>query len=245
MEKLEKSIFLTFDIDWASDEVLDHTVNLLSHQNIAATFFITHETPVIEKIRNNPLFELGIHPNFNPFLEGKTQKTPRQIIQDLKELVPEAISIRSHSLFQSSRIFNLFAEYGFKYDLNMFVPAWSNIILKPYLEYNHMMRVPYFWEDDIHCLAVENGTENDWQVKRFLTKQQLKVFDFHPIHVFLNTEKLERYTNARPFLQNKVELNSQVNTTHEGVQTFLQNLITKGNTQKFQFRKISELADLL
>ena len=34
----------------------------------------------------------------------------------------------------------------------------------------------------------------------------MKVFDFHPIHVFLNTESLNRYERARPFFQNPKEL---------------------------------------
>lgn len=34
----------------------------------------------------------------------------------------------------------------------------------------------------------------------------LKVFDFHPIHVFLNTESLDRYERTRPLHQNPKEL---------------------------------------
>jgi len=31
-----------------------------------------------------------------------------------------------------------------------------------------------------------------------LQRKGLKVFDFHPIHVFLNTENIKRYEAARP-----------------------------------------------
>ena len=34
----------------------------------------------------------------------------------------------------------------------------------------------------------------------------LKVFDFHPIHVFLNTESLERYERTRALHHNPKEL---------------------------------------
>lgn len=62
----QKTIYLTFDIDWAHDTILEYTVDLLEKHEVAATFFVTHDTPVLNRLRDNPLFELGIHPNFNP-----------------------------------------------------------------------------------------------------------------------------------------------------------------------------------
>ncbi len=58
-------IFLTFDIDWANDDVLNDTIDLIERSDIAATWFVTHDTPVLNRLRANPRFELGIHPNFN------------------------------------------------------------------------------------------------------------------------------------------------------------------------------------
>ena len=37
-------MFLTFDIDWCSDEVLLYTLDIIEKYNIKATFFVTHET---------------------------------------------------------------------------------------------------------------------------------------------------------------------------------------------------------
>jgi len=61
-------IFLTFDLDWCSDEVLCYTLEIIEKYDIKATFFITHYTPLLEKIRKNSNIELGIHPNFNYLL---------------------------------------------------------------------------------------------------------------------------------------------------------------------------------
>src|SRR5688572_22770431 len=63
-------IFLTIDIDWASDEVIADTAALVEEAGVAATWFVTHDTPQIGRLRANPLFELGIHPNFNFLLDG-------------------------------------------------------------------------------------------------------------------------------------------------------------------------------
>ncbi|MBK6792139.1 MAG: hypothetical protein IPG80_06265 [Anaerolineales bacterium] len=44
-------IFLTFDIDWAHDDVLNDTIDLVEEANIAATWFVTHETPLLSRLR--------------------------------------------------------------------------------------------------------------------------------------------------------------------------------------------------
>ena len=66
----ENKIFLTFDLDWCSDEVLEYTLNLLEQFNVKAIFFITHYTKLLDRMKKNESFELGIHPNFNFLLNG-------------------------------------------------------------------------------------------------------------------------------------------------------------------------------
>ncbi len=65
------TIFLTFDIDWACDGVLADTIDMVEQADICATWFVTHDTPLLNRLRKNPKFELGIHPNFNNILMGK------------------------------------------------------------------------------------------------------------------------------------------------------------------------------
>src|SRR5258708_1040997 len=92
----ENKLFLTFDIDWASDEVLGYTLDLLEKYTICATFFVTHETPLLTRIRNNPRFEMGIHPNFNFILNGDSRygKNPAEVIDYYLKMVPDAVSVR-------------------------------------------------------------------------------------------------------------------------------------------------------
>ena len=54
-----QSIFLTLDIDWAHDEVLNDTIDLLESSRIKATWFATHDTKVLERLRVNQIFEMG------------------------------------------------------------------------------------------------------------------------------------------------------------------------------------------
>lgn len=46
--------FLTFDIDWASDAVLEYCIDILEQANVRVTWFATHQTPLLDRIRENP-----------------------------------------------------------------------------------------------------------------------------------------------------------------------------------------------
>lgn len=190
----EDKLFLTLDIDWVHDEILIDSIDVLESYGVSATFFVTHETPVLERLRENPKFELGIHPNFNFLMQGdfRNGKDAEDVIDRLLGIVPEAKSVRSHSLTQSSRILDVFGERGLTHECNNFIPEQLGIELKPWSHWNNMVRVPHFWEDDIVCISPDNTP-----VDRLVMRSGLRVFDFHPIHVFLNTDELSRYERSR------------------------------------------------
>jgi hypothetical protein len=156
----EDKIFLTFDIDWCSDEVLSFTLDIIEKNNIKATFFVTHETKLLDRMRANPNIELGIHPNFNPLLSGDFRygKNIDEVVGYYKNIVPEAVSVRSHSMTQNSHILDSFEKAGLIYDSNTFVPYSSDIELKPYKHWTKkLIKVPYFWEDDVHFIMSWGG----------------------------------------------------------------------------------------
>lgn len=188
-------VFLTFDLDWASDSVLEHTLEILESQGVPATFLVTHNTPLINRLRACPQFELGIHPNFNELLSGdpvRDKKKPRDIVTQLLKIVPEAVLIRCHSLVQSTRLAHLFYSLGLKYDLNSLIPFDAGMELCPWICHSGMIRVPHYWEDDVSCLSTDPVP-----VGSLLKRQGLRVFDFHPIHLALNTRDLSLYERTR------------------------------------------------
>lgn len=185
------AVVLTLDIDWACDEILKDSIDLVESVGVPATWFVTHETPLLSRLRANKDFELGIHPNFNPLLNGNCGNV-EQILDEMLEIVPDAISVRSHSMVQSSRLLDLFRSKGLIFDCNHFVPEQSEIELKPWRLWNGMVKIAHFWEDDAACIY-----DNNSRISDLLLRNGLKVFDFHPIHVFLNTEDLNRYECTR------------------------------------------------
>lgn len=192
----ENRIFLSFDLDWAHDSVLSDTIDIVEHYDVCATWFVTHETPLLNRLRENPKFELGIHPNFNGLLEGNHSNgsNVEEVVIRLIKIVPEATAIRSHSLFQTSRLCQLFADLGMTHECNHLIPEQSKMTLKPWPLWNGLIKVPHYWEDDAVFLYNENSGFDE-----VLRRDGLKVFDFHPIHVFLNTENIERYNSCREF----------------------------------------------
>ena len=92
---------ITIDIDWAPDFMIDYCMQILLVAQVKATWFITHKSPMLDKLRQYPdLFELGIHPNFYP--NSSHGESEEAIIGYCMDLVPEARSMRTHGLCQSS-----------------------------------------------------------------------------------------------------------------------------------------------
>lgn len=212
-------LFLTLDIDWANDDVLNDTIDLIERYDVPATWFATHQTPVLDRLRENPNFEVGIHPNFNFLLEGRYNagRSASEIVQRLMSIVPNSKTVRSHSMMQSSVILNIFKDVGLTHDANHFIPNHSGLELRPWTLWNGLCRVPYSWEDDIHILYEVNGIQQlSTRDIALSANLGLKVFDFHPIHVFLNTEDLDRYEKTRSLHQTPKEL---IHYRHKGYGT--------------------------
>jgi hypothetical protein len=218
-------IFLTFDLDWACDEVLADTIALVEDADAYATWFVTHGTPLLKRLRSNPRFELGIHPNFNNILMGKPEpcngKNADETIEKLRAIVPEAKTVRSHSTTQSSLLLQLFLNKGLTHHCNNFIPHQSKIELFPWYQWNGLIAVPYFWEDDVAIVQEERLGE----IERLTSRKGLKIFNFHPIHVFLNTERIERYEESRPYHRLPEKLLCFRNNETPGARTALKTLL--------------------
>lgn len=216
-------VFLTFDVDWASDEILDFVLNIIEKYDVKATFFVTHVTKLLDRMKKNPNIELGIHPNFNYLLNGDFRygKNFHEIIDYYLRIVPDAVSVRSHSITQNSIIIKAFSDKGLRYDCNDFIPIDSEIELKPwFLLEEKLIKAPYFWEDDIYFAQNDN-----WDIQEYINYKGIKIFDFHPIHVFLNTENIARYNNYKKYSNQPYISNAYVNNDKLGIRTFLFNIL--------------------
>lgn len=224
----QDKIFITLDIDWAHDDVIRNVASLLVKYNVLATWYVTHNTPVLNELRACELFELGIHPNFNKLLNGDFEKGKNigEIFDNIIKVVPEAKSFRSHSLTQNAAIALAAYDRGIAFDLNTFIPIDSYIEIRPYRHPVDIIQLPHIWEDDVHCIK---HWDYSGILSKIMTYGGLRILDFHPIHIFLNTENVERYNSARPHLKDLNELARCVNNNNYGTRNFIEQLITLFN----------------
>lgn len=187
-------IALSFDIDWAPDFVIDFTAQILVRNNIKATWFITHKSEAVERLFKYPeLFDLGVHPNF---LEHSTQgRNKSEIMNFVMNIVPDAKTVRTHGMYYSAEISKLFAQkYGLKFDSSIYLKEMPDI--RPqniYYEDNLLIRLPYFWEESGEMM----NPKPSFNIGQRLDYSGLKIFDFHPIHIFLNSKSMKNYNNLK------------------------------------------------
>src|SRR6266550_1164121 len=219
---------LTLDVDWAPDFMIDFAAASLVENRVRATWFVTHASPALARLRAHPdLFEIGIHPNFFP---GSTHgDSPAAVLRHCLNLVPEAVSIRTHGLFQSTALLELVMhETAIMTDASLYLPRAKR--LGP-IEYEWarktLLRVPHFWEDDFEM----ERRSPCWNLAPLLNDNYgLRVFDFHPIHVYLNSSTTSAYQQLKQAVPNLAELTiDQANGAKHietGTQTLFNELVT-------------------
>lgn len=195
-------LFLTFDVDWAPDYIIEFLIDLLVERQVKATWFITHETETLGELRrHNDLFEIGIHPNFrNGSSHGNNEMA---VLKTCMCLVPEATTMRTHGLVQSSNIFRtVTSETLIQTDVSLFMPYQTG--LSPFCRYyggKPLLHVPTIWFDDYEF----EKPVSDWVIDRSLIDHHgIKVFGFHPTHIYLNSaSRAARHaiSRAHPDLQ--------------------------------------------
>lgn len=176
--------FLTFDIDWAHDAIIQDCYDLISKYQVNSTWFCTHKCAF--NTLNDQRLELGIHPNFNGLFDHSSKLNANDIIENCLSFVPEAKVVRSHSLVQSERLVDRFAAFGLTHVSNFYLPFEAH----PFELWSDITIVPHIFQDNV-SIKLSQSFDNLIQTPGF------KVFNFHPIHVFLNTECLPRYENTR------------------------------------------------
>jgi hypothetical protein len=190
-------LVMTLDTDWAPDSAIDFTAGILVEHRVKATWFVTHASPAISRLSDFPeLFEIGIHPNF--LFEGRNDQgsSPAEVLDFCMNLVPAATSMRTHALVQSTPLFDLVLERtAIRTDVSLLLPRAPGLRAVCFeWKGKTLTRIPYLWEDDVEMWR----SEPDWRLSSILgLGEGLKVVDFHPIHVFLNSADMAPYQGLK------------------------------------------------
>ncbi len=219
---------IAFDVDWASDATVLAVAEHLVEQGVKATWFMTHESRALGELRRHPeLFELGMHPNFGA---GSSHgASPTEVMAHMRGFLPDAVSVRTHTLIQSTPLTKLMREqHGVLNDATTVLMRTPHIT--PHTRYfdghAEVTMLPSFWEDDIEMATPHpelSLASAGYQVPG------LKIFVFHPIHVVLNSASMDGYTAAKQHVELKScalgDLAKYTNTTTPGAGTMLRELV--------------------
>jgi hypothetical protein len=218
-EKLQSVPIFCFtgDLDWASESMIQNMLDLFSEFELPLTIFITHDSDVIRRSYcGSKRGFIGLHPNF---FAGSTQGNEyKEIISNLLAIWPEAKCFRSHSHFDHYYITHEFSKRGFHYDSNICLHLQSNLV--PLKHASGLLRFPVFLQDNHY--ATREGIWDLSHIKNDLKKPGLKVFNFHPVHIALNTPNIEYYENLK---EEAKESWSELSYNGKGVKTFLMELL--------------------
>jgi hypothetical protein len=203
VQDFDNVIVLSFDVEWASDIVVADVVAELDERGLIGTFFCTH------KDINVSGHERGLHPNFRR--DGDTIRLLKKrmgvefdalldddiiqlVVEESLKYCPEAIGLRTHSLFFELKLLSIMKKLNLAYDSSCLLPIQSHI--KPFSAMWGVTEIPIYYMDHMDLV---NGQTN-FQIQNLkLGQKGLKVFNFHPNLIYLNAESDDRYQHAKPF----------------------------------------------
>ena len=180
-EKLTNETILVFtcDIDWASDYAIGQTLALCKEYSIPLTVFITHKSSVIESAPKE-LVNIGLHPNF---MSGSSQgNSIEEVLDFLFALHPNAECYRAHRYYDVNDVTDHMPKRGILYDSNV-CTLLDDVF--PFVHRSGIIRFPVFFEDGAYLY--HNSELRLSAIERRLFARGIRVINFHPMHLMLNT----------------------------------------------------------
>lgn len=179
----EPVLCLTCDVDWASEAAMAACLGLFDDLGVAATWFLTHDSPLLRERLDAGRLHAGLHPNFLP---GSSQGEGFEAVADsLLDILPGAECFRSHRYFDVTDTNLLLASRGLKYDSNLFSFLAK---LPPHRHFSGLVRFPCCFEDGTWLFQ---GRPLDLAaLQDFLFAPGLTVLSVHPMHMAMNSPDL-------------------------------------------------------
>lgn len=220
-------ICLTIDADWAIPPVREFAFDLLRRERIPFTYFATSD----QHMAAEAFCEIAWHPNPDEGLERS--------FENLSALFPLSRGMRPHraggmapqDLITPMRRFHLhWASVG----------GGLNQVTAQRLDGGHI-NFPISWGDNY---LFTSNTEPDWSLLRS-SSTGYYIMNFHPIHLFLNTDSVERYREAKRVYKSFPDLQTMVNEHVRGVRDLFLKTLELKQDRAVHFMTLSEACDEL
>lgn len=189
-------ICLTFDQDWAPAWATREVHRAVVASGLSATFFATQACEALADLRREGAFELAWHPNFLP---GSTHGGDVDaVLETMREIVPEGRGVRAHALVRSTPLLIRYGQLGLRYEASDLMDGQTG--LEPRPSWNGVIRLPIYWEDDVHLLFGRPCGGRHVEDLLGLSAPGLKCLNFHPVLIALNADDLAGYEGLKAAL---------------------------------------------
>lgn len=235
-------VAITIDTEWAHPAVLGDLLDLLDEHGVAATLFCTG--PVDARGH-----EVAIHPNFrrggdavrslladpaNEEAASDDGMVYRAVLSTMRDLFPEAVGTRSHSLIHDSALLPELASAGFRYDSSIMIPLRS---VEPFPREHGIWEIPIYYMDHVDLMMQATGFRAD---TLGLEQPGLKVFDFHPNMVFIDASTQAQYERSKSSYHDPQGLLAH-RGDRRGVRTLLVDLLERIRSDGIPTRTLGEV----
>lgn len=234
-------VHITVDVDWAPDWAMRRLMAALGDAGVRSTWFITHETEVLGELRQEPeLFELGIHPNFQP---GSSHgSSAADVVAECMRIVPEALTMRTHCLVQSTPMLQAVCDASpILLDSSIYLRDAVGVTpsMLPLDRGGSLTRVPYVWEDDLEFFAAGPRWDGQAFVESRHGDDEITIIDVHPIHFVLNSASVDDYRGLKDAFGDTrvVDERTVIEYAHDGAgtATFISSLVALGSRDDLAF----------
>jgi len=181
LHKVEPVFCITSDVDWASEDAMQIQQDIFDTYDIRATYFVTHNSPLMREWFQRGRVQLGIHPNFLP---GSSHgNSIEEVIDTVLTFAPGAKCFRSHRYFDATPATHALVKRGMLYDSNLCTNMQQGI--EPIAHESGLVRFPCFYED--------GGTHFEWKrpwnfsaFAETFSQPGIKIISVHPMITALN-----------------------------------------------------------
>lgn len=231
-------VIFTADQDWAPEWACEVFVNEVTTNELPVHVFRTNSSPTIDKAVARGVVTHGWHPNFKA--DSTHGTTISEVISTMQAIHSESRTVRAHSYFESSEIWDCLYAVGQIVESHGVTRLEEN--LQPMRMASKLIRVPVFFEDDVFMRDYPDELDCELLFKRLLSPG-LKVLDFHPIHIGLNSKSLIHYEQSRQILDNESLFLESMN--HRGIRTVMNEIVKFVKLHDLQIISFENLVDEL
>jgi hypothetical protein len=236
--KTRPIVVFTADQDWAPEWACEIFVDQAKKNLLPFHIFRTNKSPTIDNAVADGILTHGWHPNFKT--DSTHGNSISEVISTMQKIAPGSRTVRAHSYFESSETWDYLFKAGQTVESHGLTSLEENLL--PLRMASKFIRIPVFFEDDVLLRDSPNHLDCEL-IKKRLETPGLKVLDFHPIHIGLNSKSLDDYEQ---FKKNSNSHNFYEQTTsHRGIRNVLQEISDFARVREIKILSFEHMIDEL